>query len=79
MRYKVKMSESIEFVIEGKSEEEVLEWLRCNSIKEVRILSDNFTTTFNEKIISKTVMPADVTIEDYVEDVIERWGKWDNY
>ena len=72
MRYKVKMSESIEFVIEGTSEEEVLEWLRCNNIKEVRILSDNFTTKFNEKIISKTVMPADVTIDDYVEDVIER-------
>ena len=71
MRYKVKMSESIEFVIEGKNEEEVLEWLRSNSIKEVRILSDNFTTTFNEKIISKTVMPADVTVEDYVEDIAE--------
>ena len=69
MRYKVKMSESIEFVIEGKSEDEVLEWLRSNTIKEVRILVDNFTTEFNEKIISKTVMPADVTIEDYIEDI----------
>lgn len=69
MRYKVKMSESIEFVIEGKNEEEVLEWLRSNTIKEVRVLGDNFSTQFNEKIISKTVMPADVTIEDYVEDI----------
>ena len=72
MRYKVRMSESIEFVIEGKNEDEVLEWLRTNTIKEVRVLGDNFSTQFEEKIISKTVMPADVTIEDFVEDFIER-------
>ena len=71
MRYKVKMSETVEFVIEGKSEEEVLEWLRCNTIKEVRIVAPELPLGHEELILEKTVMPADVSVEDFVEDIIE--------
>ena len=71
MRYKVKMSESLEFVIEGKSEEEVLEWLRGNTIKEVRVLNKELPIQFTETILEKTVMPADVAIEDCIEDITE--------
>ena len=71
MRYKVKMSESIEFVIEGGSKEDVLEWLRGNTIREVRVINSNIKKKYNEEIVEKTVFPADVSIEDYIEDFPE--------
>lgn len=72
MRYKVKMSESIEFVIEGGSKEDVLEWLRGNTIKEVRVINSSINKQYDEHIVEKTVFPAEVSIEDYVDDVEER-------
>lgn len=72
MRYKVKMSESIEFVIEGGSKEDVLEWLRGNTIKEVRVINSSIKKQYDEHIVEKTVFPAEVSIEDYVDDVEER-------
>lgn len=72
MRYKVKMSESIEFVIDGGSKEDVLEWLRGNTIKEVRVINSSIKKQYDEHIIEKTVFPAEVSIEDYVDDIEER-------
>lgn len=72
MRYRVKMHESIEFVIEGGSKEDVLDWLRGNTIKEVRVINNNIKKEYNEEIVEKTVFPAEVSIEDYVDDVEER-------
>lgn len=72
MRYKVKMSESIEFVIEGGSKEDVLEWLRGNTIKEVRVINSSIKKQYDEHIVEKTVFPAEMSIEDYVDDVEER-------
>lgn len=71
MRYKVKMSESIEFVIEGGSKEDVLDWLRGNTIKEVRVINSNIKKKYDEEIVEKTVFPADVTIEDWCEDILD--------
>lgn len=72
MRYRVKMHESIEFVIEGGSKEEVLDWLRGNTIKEVRVINSNIKKEYNEEIVEKTVFPAEISIEDYVDDLEER-------
>jgi hypothetical protein len=66
------MHESIEFVIEGGSKEDVLDWLRGNTIKEVRVINSNIKKEYNEEIVEKTVFPAEVSIEDYVDDVEER-------
>jgi len=71
MRYRVKMSESIEFVIEGGSKEDVLDWLRGNTIKEVRVINSNIKKKYDEEIVEKTVFPADVTIEDWCEDILD--------
>lgn len=71
MRYKVKMSESIEFVIEGGSKEDVLDWLRGNTIREVRVINSSIRKKYNEEIVEKTVFPADVTIEDWCEDILD--------
>ncbi len=72
MRYRVKMHESIEFVIEGGSKEDVLDWLRGNTIKEVRVINSNIKKEYNEEIVEKTVFPAEISIEDYVDDLEER-------
>lgn len=72
MRYRVKMHESIEFVIEGGSKEDVLDWLRGNTIKEVRVINSNIKKEYNEEIVEKTVFPAEISIEDYVGDLEER-------
>lgn len=71
MRYRVKMSESIEFVIEGGSKEDVLDWLRGNTIREVRVINSSIRKKYNEEIVEKTVFPADVTIEDWCEDILD--------
>lgn len=78
MRYKVKVIESMELVIEGDTEEKVLDWLQANTIREIKTLNPNLRVDYDEKILSKTVYPADVTIEDYVEDIVdETWNKRD--
>ena len=67
MRYKVKISESIEFVGEAKTENEVEEFLRSYTIKEIQNANEDITVIHSEKIISKTVMPADVNMNEITE------------
>ena len=67
MRYKVKMSESIEFVVEAKTEEEVEEFLRSYTIEEIQAANNDINIIRNEKIVSKTVMPADVDMNNIIE------------
>ena len=36
MRYKVRTTETLEFYIEGNNEQDVIEWMKCNTIREIR-------------------------------------------
>lgn len=77
MRYKVKLTESLEFIIEGANEVKVRDWLRGNTIREVRAINHKLNPMYNEEILGKTVMPADVTTDDWCEDIIEDWEEGD--
>ena len=67
MRYKVKMSESLEFVVEGKNENEINDFMREHTIEEVRATNGDLHINYTEEIIEKTVMPADVDINNVPE------------
>lgn len=77
MRYKVKQIEYSEFVIEGKDEEEIREWLRSNTIKEIQTINKNIVKHYSTKVIGKTVFPADITIDDFCEDIVDEM-EWKN-
>lgn len=67
MRYKVKMSESLEFVVEGKSEEEIHDFMREHTIEEVRATNGDLKVNYDEEILEKTVMPAEIDINNVPE------------
>lgn len=69
MRYKVKTTETLEFVIEGDNADDVLDWLSGNTIREIRHINHKLLQTYHSEIIEKTVMPADVSVDDYCEDI----------
>lgn len=69
MRYRVKTVESLEFVIEGNNADEVIEWLKCNTIREIRTANPKLNTEFDQMIIEKTVMPADLSTDICIEDI----------
>ena len=77
MRYKVKQIEYSEFVIEGKDEEEIREWLRSNTIKEIQTINKNIVKHYSTEVIGKTVFPADITIDDFCEDIVDEM-EWEN-
>ena len=77
MRYRVKQIESVEFVIEGKNENEIKEWLSCNTIKEIRTINNQINPLYKSEIIEKTVYPADITVDDYCEDILDEM-EWEN-
>ena len=69
MRYRVKTTESLEFIIEGKDVDEVNEWLKCNTIREIRMANPKLNREFSQMIIEKTVMPADISTDICIEDI----------
>ena len=50
--------------------------MQANTIREVRELNNSINVIYDERIIEKTVFPADVTTDDYCEDIID--DDWDN-
>ena len=48
MRYKVKTIETLEFVIEGNNEEDVKEWMKCNTIAEIRSKCPDLKIEYDE-------------------------------
>lgn len=76
MRYKVKMTETIEYVIEGNNEQEVMDWMQDNTIREVRKINSSINVVYDEQIIEKTLFPSDITTDDFCEDIID--DDWDN-
>ena len=77
MRYKVRQIEYSEFVIEGKDEEEIKEWLRSNTIKEIQTINKNIVKHYSTEVICKTVFPADITVDDCCEDILDEM-EWEN-
>ena len=64
MRYKVRQIEYSEFVIEGKDEEEIKEWLRSNTIKEIQ--------TINKNIVKHNLLCYDYSIKN-VANFVNLW------
>ena len=71
MRYKIKLTESIELVVEGKDEEEIEDFMRCTTIREIRKVNPDITVNYKNEIIEKTVMPKDIDLDDV--DEIPPW------
>ena len=53
MRYKVKQTEIIEYVLEAANEEEAMEFLLTYTNRELRAANHNIDTIFEEEIVEK--------------------------
>ena len=73
MRYKVRQTETVEYVLEAANEEEAREFLMTYTNKELRAANHNIDTFFEEQIIEKTVMPADFHVDDEIEEIHDEW------
>ena len=52
MKYQVKMTQELTFIIEGENEEKVMDFLCCNTIEEIKPkLKGYYTEDFDEQII----------------------------
>ena len=71
MRYKIRITESVELVVEGKNEAEIVEFMECTTIREIRKVNPNITVQYQNEIIEKTVMPKDIDLDDV--DEIPPW------
>ena len=71
MRYKVTQAETIEYVIEAENEEQVYEFLRCHTTREIRALKRDVKTSYGEAIVEKTVMPADFHHDDDIPEIFD--------
>lgn len=72
MRYKVKQTETIEYVLEAANEE-AMEFLLTYTNRELRAANHNIDTIFEEEIVEKTVMPADFHVDDNIEEIYDEW------
>lgn len=65
MKCKVRLSYTVEMVVEGKSEEEIAEWLSCTTPSEAKELAGNnmVNEDYNEEIICNV---RDDSVVDYV-------------
>ena len=73
MRYKVRQTETIEYVLEAANEEEAYDFLLTYTNRELRAANHNIDTFFEEQIIEKTVMPADFHVDDDIEEILDEW------
>lgn len=71
MRYKIRITESVELVVEGKNEAEIVEFMECTTIREIRKVNPNIAVQYQNEIIEKTVMPKDIDLDDV--DEIPPW------
>ena len=73
MRYKVRQTETVEYVIEAANEEEAREFLMTYTNRELRAANHNINTFFEEQIVEKTVMPADFHVDDDIAEIHDEW------
>ncbi|SDZ76664.1 hypothetical protein SAMN02910384_00017 [Pseudobutyrivibrio sp. ACV-2] len=71
MRYKVTQTETVEYVLEAKNEEEAWEFMKCCTTRELRALKHDIKTQYSAAIVEKTVMPADFHYEDEVPEIFD--------
>lgn len=71
MRYKIRITESVELVVEGKNEAEIAEFMECTTIREIRKVNPDIPVHYKNEIIEKTVMPKDIDLDDV--DEIPPW------
>lgn len=65
MKTKVKLTYSVEMIVEGESEEAIIDWLSCTTPTEAKKLAGNnfVTEDFSEEIICHL---QDNSVVDYV-------------
>ncbi|SFN92896.1 hypothetical protein SAMN05216351_1029 [Pseudobutyrivibrio sp. JW11] len=73
MRYKVRQTETVEYILEATNEEEAMDFLMTYTNRELRAANHNIDTIFKEEIIEKTVMPADFHVDDEIEEILDEW------
>lgn len=71
MRYIVTQTETVEYVLEAKNEEEAWEFMKCCTTRELRALKHDIKTQYSAAIVEKTVMPADFHYEDEVPEILD--------
>ena len=82
MRYIVTQTETIKYVLEADNEEQVHEFLKSNTTRELRALKHNIKTSYTDAIIEKTLLPADFHCDDDIpvifDDIPEKLLKCTN-
>lgn len=64
MKYKVKMTQELTFIIESENEEKIMDFLSCHTIEEVKPkLNGYYTEDFDEQIIKRMSDTAFANIE----------------
>ena len=64
MKYKVKMTHTVELVIEGKTADQVIDWMYCHTPNEAKALAKNCVEFYDEEIVSKNPKDnADITLK----------------
>ncbi len=71
MRYKVTQTETVEYVLEAKNEEEAREFMKCCTTRELRALKHDIKTQYSAAIVEKTVMPADFHYDDEIPEIFD--------
>ena len=63
MKYKVKMTHTVELFVEAKSEEEVLDWMYSRTPDQVKEMTPNCTEDYEDEIVCSV---SDNSVVDYI-------------
>ncbi|GEM_PF-5325413 len=77
MRYKIRQTETVEYVLDAPNEEDALEFTRTCTTRELRAIKKDITTIYEEATIEKTILPADFNYDDHIEEIHDDWPGYD--
>ncbi len=76
MRYKVRQTEVVEFILEADTYAEAEEFLMCYTNRELRAIKPDIETMYSSEIVEKTVMPADFNSEDEIPMIPDEFPEY---
>lgn len=62
--YKVRKTEYVEFFVKADNEDQLQEWLNCNSIRDTRNIGDIPSTKYRDEILFPVDGYADIDISE---------------
>ncbi len=73
MRYRVRQTETVEYILEAANEEEAWDFVNVYTTRELRAVKPDIKTIYSDAIVEKTVMPADFNANDEIEMIPDDW------